>query len=97
MAAREMTLLTLIMRPGLENTAPRIQSAYEPEHADLIEGQRRRQKRRELKIKRILTAATGWVTIVVMIYLMVVTARSTPKIWDPYEILGIGMVSACAQ
>lgn len=76
----------------MENTAPRIQSSYEPEHADLIEGQRRRQKRRERKMKRMLVAAAGWAFMALMIYLMSVTARSETKIWDPYEILGIPMV-----
>lgn len=28
-----------------------------------------------------------------MIYLITVTARTTPKVWDPYEILGISTVS----
>lgn len=77
----------------LENTATRIESTFEPEHADLIEGQRRRQKRRERKIKRMIVAAAGWAFMALMIYLMSVTARSIPQIWDPYEILGIPMVS----
>ncbi|KAL1302813.1 hypothetical protein AAFC00_003151 [Neodothiora populina] len=82
-----------LLRPSkdLENTAPRIQSSYEPEHADLIEGQRRRQKRRERKLKRMIVAAAGWTFMALMIYLMSVTARSETKIWDPYEILGIPM------
>ncbi|KAF1347755.1 molecular chaperone [Delphinella strobiligena] len=83
-----------LLRPSkaeLENTAPRIQSSYEPEHADLIEGQRRRQKRRERKVKRMIVAASGWAFMGLMIYLMSVTARSIPQIWDPYEILGIPM------
>lgn len=28
-----------------------------------------------------------------MIYLIIVTARTVPKIWDPYDILGISRVS----
>jgi len=76
----------------LENTAPRIESSYSPEHADLIEGQRRRQKRRERKLKRMIVAAMGWAFMALMIYLMTVTARSETKIWDPYEILGIPTV-----
>ncbi|GAB7356091.1 hypothetical protein MBLNU459_g6698t2 [Dothideomycetes sp. NU459] len=75
----------------LENTAPRIASSYTPEHVDLIDGQRRKQKRRERKIKRIVAAAVGWATMALMVYLMAVTTRSQPKIWDPYEILGIPM------
>lgn len=81
----------------LENTAPRIESSFTPEHVDLIEGQRRRQKRRERKLKRIIAAAVGWATIALMIYLMAVTTRSQPKIWDPYEILDIPMVRASGR
>ena len=36
-----------------------------------------------------LTTLAGWLLMTYMVYLMVVTARSTPKIWDPYEVLGI--------
>lgn len=28
-----------------------------------------------------------------MVYLILVTARTTPKLYDPYEILGIARVS----
>lgn len=82
-----------LLRPSkeLENTASRIESSYEPEHADLIEGQRRRQRRRERKMKRMIVAAMGWAFMGLMIYLMSVTARSQPKIWDPYEILNLPM------
>ncbi|KAI9791366.1 MAG: secretory subunit [Peltula sp. TS41687] len=73
----------------LENTAPRIQSDFKPHHADLIEGQKKKQKRRERKLKRMITVVTGWLVIGWMIYLIMVTARTIPKIWDPYDILGI--------
>lgn len=76
-------------RTDLENTAPRIASSYTPEHADLIDGHKRRQKRRERKVKRMVVAATGWAMIALMVYLMAVTQRNVAKIWDPYEILGI--------
>ena len=87
----------LIRYPDLENTATRIESSYTPEHADLIDGHRRRQKRRERKIKRMIVAGVGWTTIALMVYLMAVTQRSTPKIWDPYEILGVPMSSTEKQ
>ncbi|KAK8211439.1 secretory subunit [Zalaria obscura] len=75
----------------LENTAPRIKSSFQPEHADLIDGHRRKQKRRERKHKRMIAALVGWAMIAYMVYLMSVTARSTPKIWNPYEILDVPM------
>ena len=85
---------------GLENTAPRIKSNFKPAHSDLIEGQRKKLKRKERKLKRMVAALAGWLTMAYMVYLMFVTARSTPKIWSPYDILGISMVRiwiACAQ
>lgn len=78
--------------PELESTAPRIRSDFRPRDEDLIQGQKRKQWRRERRLKRIITAALGWLVMGWMIYLMMVTARSTPKIWDPYNILDISRV-----
>lgn len=77
-----------------ENIAPKIQSDFEPEQKDIIDKQRRKQKRRELKLKRIAAAAAGWLLMAWMIYLMAVTARTVPNIWDPYEILGLSRVKS---
>ncbi|KAF4164165.1 hypothetical protein CNMCM6936_009528 [Aspergillus lentulus] len=80
-----------LLKPSkeLENTAPRIQSDYKPEHGDLIEAQKRKRLRKERRIKRIVTVIAGYAIMAWMAYLIVVTARTAPKIWDPYEILGI--------
>ncbi|MCJ1379486.1 secretory subunit [Xylographa soralifera] len=80
-----------LLRPSkeLENTAPRIKSDFKPEDEDLIQGQKRKQWRRERRIKRIITVALGYAVMAWMIYLIMVTARTIPKIWDPYNILGI--------
>ncbi|PSN75011.1 hypothetical protein BS50DRAFT_481541 [Corynespora cassiicola Philippines] len=80
-----------LLKPSkeLENTATRIDSDFAPEHADLIEGQRKKQKRRERRLKRFLVSVGGWATIGLMVYLILVTARSIPKIWDPYDVLGV--------
>ena len=43
-------------------------------------------------MKRIITAGAGYLIMAVMIYLIAVTKTNTPKIWDPYEILGISLV-----
>ena len=80
------------MYSELENTAPRIQSDYKPEHGDLIEAQKRTRLRKERRIKRIVTVIAGYAIMAWMAYLIVVTARTAPKIWDPYEILGISRV-----
>jgi translocation protein SEC63 len=75
-------------------TAPRIKTEFRPEHADLVDGQRKAQKRKERKLKRIITVVAGWAIMALMAYLIVVTARTIPKIWNPYDILGIEDVSA---
>ncbi|KAG8624364.1 hypothetical protein KVT40_007431 [Elsinoe batatas] len=73
----------------LENTAPRIDSGFKPKDADLVEEQRRRQKKRERKMKRIILAVGGWIFIAFNIWWMANTTRTSAKIWDPYDILGI--------
>ncbi|KAF2469816.1 DnaJ-domain-containing protein [Lindgomyces ingoldianus] len=80
-----------LLKPSkeLENTATRIETDFKPEHADLIEGQRKKQKRRERRLKRFLFSVGGWLIIAWMVYLMAVTARTVPKIWDPYDVLGV--------
>lgn len=70
-------------------TAPRITSDYKSEHDDLVQIQRKKQKRKERKVKRFITVVVGWATIGFMAYLIHVTARTLPKIWNPYDILGI--------
>ncbi|QDS77496.1 hypothetical protein FKW77_000226 [Venturia effusa] len=79
------------LRPSkdLENTAPRIHSDYRPEHANIIASLKAKQKRRERKIKRAIVSIGGWLIIASMVYLIIVTARTITKIWDPYDVLGI--------
>ncbi|PYI00435.1 hypothetical protein BO78DRAFT_42788 [Aspergillus sclerotiicarbonarius CBS 121057] len=80
-----------LLRPskGLENTAPRIKSEFKPEHAELIEAQKRKRLRKERRIKRIVTVIVGYAVMAWMVYLIIVTARITPQLWDPYDILGV--------
>ncbi|KAF2642136.1 hypothetical protein P280DRAFT_293864 [Massarina eburnea CBS 473.64] len=80
-----------LLKPSkeLENTATRIPSDFTPEHADLIDKQRKKQKRRERRIKRAITSVLGWSIIAGMIYLISVTARTVPTIWNPYSVLDI--------
>ncbi len=86
-----MPLTYSLLKPSSSSiaTAPRIISDYKPEHNDLVEHQRQKQKRRERRIKRILTVVAGWAIIGAMAYLIHVTARTTAKIWNPYDILDI--------
>ncbi|KAJ5624978.1 hypothetical protein N7510_001287 [Penicillium lagena] len=80
-----------LLKPSkeLENTAPRIKSDFKPQHGDLIEAQKRKRLRKERRIKRIVTVILGYLVMAWMVYLILVTARTTPKLYDPYEILGI--------
>lgn len=72
----------------------RIDSDFTPEHADLIQGQRKKQKRMERRIKRGIVMVAGWALNAAMIYLILVTSSVAPDIWDPYRILGIPKVRA---
>ncbi|PQE16034.1 translocation SEC63 protein [Rutstroemia sp. NJR-2017a WRK4] len=80
-----------VLRPRSDPsaTAPRIKTDYKPEHADLIDTQRRAQRRKQRKVKRFIAMIVGWAIVAVMAYQFQVTARTIPKIWNPYDILGI--------
>ncbi|KAL2038582.1 hypothetical protein N7G274_008630 [Stereocaulon virgatum] len=84
-----------LLRPNkdIEDTAPRIKSDFKPIDDVLIQRQKRKQWRRERRLKRIITVAAGWVAIALMIYLITVTQTTAPKIWDPYNILEISRSS----
>jgi translocation protein SEC63 len=74
------------------NTAPRIRTDYKPDHAETIEGLKAKQKRKERKIKRMVFSIAGWSLMAFMVYLIIITARTVPQIWDPYEVLGVSRV-----
>lgn len=69
--------------------AGNIDSSFRPDHADIIDVQRAKQKRKELRLKRMLATLAGWLLMGYMAYLTVVTVRSNPTVWNPYEILSI--------
>lgn len=81
----------------IEDTAPRIKSNFKPADDALIQGQKKKQWRRERRLKRIITVAMGYLTIAWMFYLIMVTKTTAPKIWDPYNILDISRSSSEAQ
>lgn len=80
-------------RKELENTAPRIQTDFRPGDAELVDTVKGRQRRRERKTKRMLLSIVGWAVMAFMVYLIAVTARTAPKIYDPYSVLGLSRVS----
>lgn len=84
-------LTYIVLKPSSDPgaTAPRIKTDFRPEHADLIDVQRKAQRRKERKLKRVISVIAGWAIMAFMAYLIYVTARTIPKIWNPYDILGI--------
>ncbi|RDL40445.1 Chaperone J-domain-containing protein [Venustampulla echinocandica] len=80
-----------VLKPSTDAgaTAPRIKTDYRPKHVDLIDIQRKAQRRKDRRLKRIIAVVVGWAVMALMVYLIVVTARLVPKIWNPYDILGI--------
>ena len=81
----------------IENTAPRIKSQYRPSQHDLIESQRKKQWRRERRLKRILTVGAGYLIMAVMLYFIKISETERPQIWDPYSILGLSTSSSEGQ
>lgn len=71
--------------------AGHIASSYRPDNADIIDASRAKQKRKERRLKRMVVAVAGWLLMAYMVYLMSVTARTAPDIWNPYDILNVGL------
>ncbi|KAI5307010.1 secretory subunit [Ascosphaera pollenicola] len=84
-------MLYNLLKPkkDLENTAPRIKSDFKPKHDELIRRQKQAQIRKQRPLKRIATVVTGLCLMAYMIYLIIVTQQAAPKIYDPYDILGL--------
>ena len=91
------TLLRSTSGGAASSKAAHISSSYQPDNADIIDVQRAKQKRKELRLKRMLMTGAGWLLMAYMVYLMVVTARHTPKIWNPYDILDVSMAATEKQ
>lgn len=67
----------------------RIQTKFKPAHADIVDSLRRRDRRKDRKIWLILLAMAGWAIMSYMLYLISTTEVPAPKLWNPYDILGI--------
>jgi translocation protein SEC63 len=97
-----MTLTSLVTLPltysllkpskDADALAPRTKTDYTSEHSDVINDLRNAQKRKLRKVKRLIFVVVGWGIIAAMVYLILVTQTITPKIWNPYDILGISDV-----
>jgi translocation protein SEC63 len=92
-----LTYNVLKKNEDIESTAPRIKSDFKPKHDDLIQAQRRAQKRKEFKMKRTIAVILGYLVMAWMVYKIIVTKRIMPKIWDPYEILGLSKVGVMSR
>ncbi|KAI5804557.1 Sec63 Brl domain-containing protein [Geopyxis carbonaria] len=66
-------------------------SGYNPPQHDSVEAARRRQAKKERRLKRFTAITLGWVLFAYMGYLIATTKNAAGKVWDPYEILGISM------
>lgn len=83
-----------LLRPSTDNDAlaPRIKTDYKQTHADVVDGLRAAQKRKQRKFKRALVAICGWALMGFMAYLIATTTPEEAKLWNPYDILGISEV-----
>jgi translocation protein SEC63 len=77
----------------LEQTASHIESDFKPKDDDLIQAQKKRQRRKERKTKRIIAVVFGWLAMAYLAYLVYNSETTRVKMWDPYEILGVSRVS----
>jgi translocation protein SEC63 len=78
---------------NVEAAAAPAEYTYKTEDEDLIQESKRKAKRRERKVKRMIAAILGYLVMAGMVYLIIITVRITPRIYDPYEILGVSRVS----
>ena len=81
----------------IENTAPRIKSKYQAPQHDLIDAQKKKQWRRERRLKRIITVGGGYLLMAFMLYLIKISEVERPQIWDPYSILKLSTSSSEQQ
>lgn len=66
-------------------------SSLPQETADIIALEKAKAKRKERRTKRMTVALVGWLTMAWMAYLMYTVQRDAPTVWNPYDILNIGM------
>ncbi|KAF4987683.1 hypothetical protein FDECE_15335 [Fusarium decemcellulare] len=80
-----------LVRPSRDQDAlaPRIKTDFKTEHAATVESLRTAQKRKQWRVKRAIFSIVGWAIMGGMVYLIMVTQRTIPKLYNPYDILGI--------
>jgi translocation protein SEC63 len=70
----------------------RTQSDFKPKHSDLIEAQRKAEKKKQRKLWLYITVVVGWAVMGYMLYLIQTTEAPVQQLWNPYDILGIADV-----
>ena len=83
---------TLTHIESLSSKSPLVKTGYRPPNAQLIDAARKRQAKRERRLKRLVTVVLGWSLFGYMVYLIATTKPGISKLWDPYEILGLSTV-----
>ncbi|KUI56945.1 Translocation protein sec63 [Cytospora mali] len=69
---------------------PRIQTDYKPKHADLVDAQRSKDRKRSRRLGLTLFVLLGWAVMIYTAYLIhFVEAPAAQRVWNPYDILGI--------
>ena len=81
----------------LEQTGERVQSDFKPKDADIIAAQKKKQRRKERKLKRIIAVVFGWASMFYLAYLVYNSEQERPKMWDPYTILGVSRSATEAE
>ncbi|KAI5465455.1 Sec63 Brl domain-containing protein [Mariannaea sp. PMI_226] len=86
-----LPLTYTLLRPSKDEDAlaPRIKAEYKTEHAATVDSLKSAQKRKQWRVKRAIFVIVGWAIMGAMFYLIMVTQRTIPKLWNPYDILGI--------
>ncbi len=88
--------LTYVLTTSGRDTAalfPRIKTDYRPEHAELVEAQRAKDKRKQRRLGLAVAVVVGWAIMAYMMYLIQTTeVPAAQKLWNPYDILGISEV-----
>jgi translocation protein SEC63 len=71
---------------------PRIKTDYRLKDSDLVDAQRKLERRKQRKIWIAGMAIAGWAIMAYTMYLIYVTPATVQKLWNPYDILGISEV-----
>lgn len=71
---------------------PRTKTDFRLKDADLVDAQRKLERRKQHKVWMAMMALAGWAIMAYTMYLIYVTPATVQKLWNPYDILGIDEV-----